>query len=88
MVNLSNVQIGSYNEKIKNVEVSVSLIDSEDVEKVIKTPNLLIRRKGLGIELHKDKELFKYEENHRSFDFRFIATIYLKPINNEETVLY
>lgn len=88
VVNLSNVQIGSYNEKIKNVEVSVSLIDSEDVEKVIKTPNLLIRRKGLGIELHKDKELFKYEEKiiDHLISGNYIATIYLKkPINNEET---
>ncbi len=85
---LRSLEVGSFNQKEKRIELKVSLEDDEKNVREMKTPDLLIRPNHFAIQLHKDAELFANEQKVLEYliSNQIITSLFLKkPVNNEET---
>ena len=85
---LQQIEIGEYNAKNKRLDISFSLQDEAGNIKQLKTPQVLIRPHHFAIQLHKDAELFQYEQQILEFIIsnRIITDLFLKkPVNNRES---
>jgi hypothetical protein len=88
IMKLGSFEIGAYNQKQKMIEMKATLESDDGTIKEIRTPNLLIRPNHFAIQLHKDADLFAYEQKIIEFliSNKIITTLFLKkPVNNEET---